>query len=89
MWRIVAGVLSDTPTGLYMTSGSLIKMAPIARERSFVRSFFAGSSLAYSGLQRVGRQQAQCACPRERGGELVGVCSVWATCRKDGLSRRE
>jgi len=40
------------------------------------RSFFSGRSPAYSGLQRAGRQQAQCACPWERGGELVGVCSV-------------
>ena len=51
--------------------------------------FFSGRSPAYSGLQRVGRQQAQCACPWERGGELVGVCSVCATCRGGGLSRRE
>jgi len=43
---------------------------------SFVRSFFAGRSSAYSRTQRVDRQQAQCACPRERGWELVGVCSV-------------
>jgi len=32
--------------------------APISEGASFVRSFFAGRSPAYSGLQRVGRQQA-------------------------------
>ena len=56
---------------------------------SFVRSFFAGRSPAYSGLQLIGRQQAQCACPWQRGGELVGVCSVCATCRRGRLSRHE
>jgi len=50
------------------------------------RSFSAGRSRAYSGLQCVGRQQAQCACPWERWGELVGVC---ATCGRGGISRRE
>jgi len=45
------------------------------------------SSLLWT--QRVGRHQAQCAWPRDRGGELVGVCSVCATCRKGRLSRRE
>ena len=54
--------------------------------RHIVHSFFAGRSPAYSGLQRVGRQQAQCACTWERGGELVGVC---VTCRTGGLSRHE
>ena len=60
-------------------------------EGSFVCSFFAGRSPAYSELQCVGCQQAQLidACPRERGGELVGVCSVCATCRRGGKSRRE
>ena len=53
------------------------------------RSFFTGRSPAYSGLQRVGRQQAQCSCPWERGGELVGVCSVCTTCRRGKLSRHE
>jgi len=42
------------------------------------------SSLLWTPAHR--RQQAQCAYPWERGGELVGVC---ATCRKDGLIRRE
>ena len=56
---------------------------------NFVCSFFSGRSPAYSGLQRVGRQQAQCTCPWERGGELVGVCSVCTTCRRGGLSRHE
>jgi len=51
--------------------------------------FFVGRSPVYSGLQRVGRQQAQCACPWERGGELVGVCSVCAMCRRGGISRHE
>jgi len=51
-----------------------------------VRLFFAGRSPAYSGLQRVGCQQSQCACHWERGGELVGVCSV---CRRGGLSRHK
>jgi len=38
-------------------------------------SFFSGRSPAYSGLQHVGHQQAQCTCPWGTGGELVGVCS--------------
>jgi len=63
--------------------------APLPKKGAFVRSFFTGRSPAYSELQRVGRQQAQCACPRERGGELVVVCSVCATCRKGGLSSHE
>jgi len=57
--------------------------------RSFIHSFFSRRSPAYSGLQRVDRQQAQCTCPWERGGELIGVCSVWATCRRGGFSRHE
>ena len=56
--------------------------------RSFVCLFFSGRSPAYSGLQHVGRQQAQCACPWERG-ELVGVCSVCSTCGRGGISRCE
>jgi len=43
----------------------------------------------FSGVQRIGRQQAQCACPWEREGELVGVCSVCATCKTGTISRRE
>ena len=59
-----------------------------------VRLFFVGISPAYSGLQRlwtpVRRPSAgPMRLPRERGGELVGVCSVCATCRRGGLSRRE
>jgi len=41
---------------------------------------------AYSGPQRCDLMLAQCASPG-RGGELVGVCDVCATCKvKDGLS---
>jgi len=54
---------------------------------SFVHSFFSDRNPAYSGLQRVGRQQAQCGCPWERRG--IGVCSVCATCRRGRLSRHE
>jgi len=55
----------------------------------FVHSFFLGRSPAYSGLQRVAHQQAQCACPWATGGELVGVWCVWGTCSRGGLSRHE
>jgi len=79
VWMVLGGFSSDAHT---CTCTRLLRQAPICL-------FFSGRSPAYSGLQRVGRQQAQCACPWERGGELVGVCSVCATCRGGGLSRRE
>ena len=45
------------------------------------------SSLLWTPARRL--SAGQCACPWERGGKLVGVCSVCATCRRGGLSRRE
>jgi len=46
-----------------------------------------GSSLLWTPARRPSTGPMH--LPRERGGELVGVCSVCATCRKGRFSRRE
>jgi len=55
--------------------------------RSFDRSLWAGVQPTLdSSAWAVSRPNA---LARERGGELVGVCGVCATCRRGGLSRHE